>query len=253
MGANGGVAFLPFLERLIDSAQVHSICEVGGGREPALSPDEVARRGIDYTVLDISAEELAMAPPGYRTVVADITAPGLADVGGFDLVFSKMLAEHVRDPRQFHTNVFSLLRPGGLAFHYFPTLYSPPFVVNRLLPERWAEAVLRVVRPHRYLDGRGDKFPALYRWCRGPSRHQLQRLESVGFDVVKYVGLFGTKSYYERIRPLQQLEDVLASWMVRHPLPAMTSYSYVVLQRPESSTMVDVAPVTYEDAVRDAT
>jgi SAM-dependent methyltransferase len=226
--------FVPFLSLLLDRPGVTSICEVGGGEAPALGPEEVARRGIEYTVLDISAEELAKAPPGYNKVVADITGDRLEGIGPFDLVFSKMLAEHVGDPRRFHANVFGLLRPGGLAFHYFPTLYSPPFVANRLLPDRLAVAVLRRLRPQRYEDGIGDKFPAYYRWCRGPSERQQRRFESVGFEIDQYVGLFGTKSYYERIPVLQRLEDAVAAWMVRHPVPAMTSYSYVVLRRPTS-------------------
>ena len=46
-----------------------------------------------------------------------------------------MLAEHVPDGYRFHSNLFELLKPGGVAFHFMPTLYSPPFVINRLLPE----------------------------------------------------------------------------------------------------------------------
>jgi SAM-dependent methyltransferase len=249
MGDTAERAFLPFLSRLIDRPGITRVCEVGGGEAPALGPDEVVRRGLEYTVLDISAEELAKAPPGYRTVVADITAELPAGIGPFDLVFSKMLAEHVNDPRRFHGNVYSMLRPGGIAFHYFPTLYSLPFIANRLLPDRAAVAVLKRLRPQRYEDGVGDKFPALYRWCRGPSRQQLQRLQDIGFEIEQYVGLFGTKSYYERIPPLQRLEDRVAAWMVRHPVPAMTSYSYVVLRRPGPREPGEVPTVSFEAAV----
>src|ERR1700721_1406514 len=53
----------------------------------------------------------------------------------YDLVFSKMLCEHLPDARTFHANCLRLLRPGARAVHFFPTLYTLPFVANRLIPE----------------------------------------------------------------------------------------------------------------------
>jgi hypothetical protein len=35
-----------------------------------------------------------------------------------------MLCEHLPGPRPFTSNCFNLLRPGGLAVHFFPTLYT---------------------------------------------------------------------------------------------------------------------------------
>ena len=253
LGAPSERAFLPFLTRLIEETGVKSVCEVGGGESPALDLDEIGRRGLEYTLLDISAEELAKAPDGYRKVVADITSEHLGVFGPYDFVFSKMLAEHVRDPRQFHANVLSLLRPGGIAFHFFPSLYSVPFVVNRLLPERASKAVLRRLRPGRYRNDtdRGDKFPAYYRWCRGPSRRQLAHFEDMGFEVEQYLGLFGT-TYYERMGPLQRVEDALSAQLVRHPVAAMTSYCYVVLRRPGGPDDSAFHPVSYDEAVRES-
>jgi hypothetical protein len=139
-----------------------------------------------------------------------------------------MLAEHVRQPRQFHRNVHSLLRPGGLAFHFFPTLYALPFVANALLPERASAAVLRFCSPRDPVTQR--KFPAYYRWCRGPTASQMRRFESLGYAVEQYVGFFG-HGYYERIPGLRSLHRWATAYMLRHPLPWVTSFAYLILRK----------------------
>ena len=66
----------------------------------------------------------------------------VAERGAFDVVVSRFTAEHVPDGRLFHEHVFSMLRPGGHAVHLFPTLYSPPFVLNHVLPSALSERLL---------------------------------------------------------------------------------------------------------------
>ena len=115
---------------------------------------------------------------------------------------------------------------GGYAVHFFPTLWALPFVLNCVLAERLAKPVLLSIRPqHAH-----SKFPAYYRWCRGPTRRQRERLESVGFQVERYDGYFG-HSYYGAVGPLQAAENALAHALVRHPVPALTAYALVVLRK----------------------
>lgn len=49
----------------------------------------------------------------------------------FDVVESQNVAEHVRDPEAMHHNIHAMLKPGGVAIHFFPTLFAVPFIVNR--------------------------------------------------------------------------------------------------------------------------
>lgn len=182
----------------------------------------------EYTVLDVSAVELAKAPEGYRKLQADICGELSGAPENFDLVFSKMLAEHIPDAAAFHRNVLRLLRPGGLAFHFFPTLYALPFVVNRWLPERLAAHLLNILSPR---DGyRHAKFPAYYRWCRGPTPSQLSALSGLGYEVVSYVGFFGHESYWKRVPPIARLSAWLSKWLLRHPNPWLTSFAWVTLR-----------------------
>lgn len=222
-------SFRGFLEAAIAESGAENLCDVGGGANPMLEPEYLDRRGLRCAVLDIAATELDKAPRSYRRIVADIGGTNFAYEGPqFDLAFSRMLAEHVRDGEQFHRNVLQLLAPGGWAVHCFPTLYALPFVVNRLLPERTADRLLARVQPRdRY---RHAKFPAYYSWCRGPGKRQLGRLEGLGYEVIEYRGLFGHPYYGER-GPLAWLEARLAEGLARHPLAGLTSYAYLALRK----------------------
>jgi SAM-dependent methyltransferase len=224
--------YVPFLERLIDRTGARRICDVGGGARPSLPLETVARRGLDYVLLDISEEELAKAPDGYAKVRADISAPAFDVAGAFDLVVTRMLAEHIERPDAFHANVNRLLVPNGRAFHFFATLYALPFVANRFLPGAIGGDILTALRP---VEARArPKFRAYYRWCRGPTARQIRRFTAAGYDVEDYVGFFG-HSYYGKVPPIQALENLLARLLVKRPVPLLTSFAYVVLRkRPDS-------------------
>jgi SAM-dependent methyltransferase len=211
---------------------VTRVVELGGGANPIIPLELIAEGGLEHEVADISEDELAKAPAGYRTVRVDATSPDFAARGPFDLIVTAFLAEHIEDPQAFHSTVHAALRPGGQAFHVFPTLYEPAFLANRLLAEHVAEPLLRRIQPGREPDGSHGKFPAYYRWCRGPTRRQIHRFESAGFDVLDYVGYFG-HGYFHKVKPLDRAEQALCRALVRHPIPALTSYATVVLRRAE--------------------
>jgi hypothetical protein len=207
------------------------VCDVGGARRPVLPLPSVREHGLDYVILDESRVQLDRTPDGYQLVNASIldrnaVAELVREHGGFEVVISRWTAEHIPDGRLFHEQVFSMLRPGGRAIHLFPTLYALPFVLNRVLSAEASAALLRRVAPTRR-----NKFPGLYRWCRGPSRRQLARLASVGFSVERYAGFFG-HDLYARVAPLDRAHRVLTDVLVDHPLPSMTSFAVVVLSRP---------------------
>lgn len=209
---------------------VRRVCEIGGGANPLLPLSFVEEHGLEYTLLDISAAELAKAPDGYRKVQADITATALDLDGGYDLMFSFQLAEHVRSGRALHQNVARSLAKGGRAVHYFPTLFALPLTVNWILPEALIAPIFVAVFPHRRSSGRVGKFPAYYDWCFGPSERQVRRFESVGFEVEDYVGYFG-HSYYDSFPPVKRAAEVAWDALAAHPVAAFTSCAMVTLSR----------------------
>jgi 2-polyprenyl-3-methyl-5-hydroxy-6-metoxy-1,4-benzoquinol methylase len=224
--------FKEILLELADRPDVGRVCEVGGGARPALSLEAIDERRLDYTLLDASEQELSKAPDGYTKLQADITVRDPASSGRYDLVFSRLVVEHIANPVAFHRNLFDMLVPGGYALHFFSTLFAPPFVVNRILPEPVATKVVQWLQPGREQTGNEGKFPAYYRWCRGPTRRQIRRFRSLGYEVHRYDGFFGTPRYYQRFPPLRKADERVARLLIEHPLPALSSFAHVLLRKP---------------------
>ncbi|MGE5522963.1 MAG: methyltransferase domain-containing protein, partial [Rhodospirillaceae bacterium] len=176
----------------------------------------------------------ALAPPGYRTIQVDMAAPGIEKTidRKFDFAFSIFLLEHIHDPLTLHRNIWKILAPGGTALHIFPTLYALPFVVNAITPDRLSHALLRLVQPHRSRRTEDTtKFPAYYRWCRGPTKSMITRFESLGYEVEEYVGYFG-HNYYARIPFGREFERLLSIVRLRLRLSHFTALAHCALRKP---------------------
>jgi 2-polyprenyl-3-methyl-5-hydroxy-6-metoxy-1,4-benzoquinol methylase len=216
---------------LMDEYPIRRVCDIGGGRNPLVPKEIVEERGLHYTLLDIAEEELDLAPAGYHKLLGDVCDPSLTPEAPFDLVFSRMVMEHVSDGGQAHRNIFRMLAPGGIAVHLFPTLYALPFVANRVLPERIASVVLDLFNPRDRK--RQGKFPAYYSWCRGPTPAQIERLEKIGYEIVDYRGLFGHDFYFRTVPPLAAISRRLSRFLMEKRLSALSSYALVILRRPQ--------------------
>jgi ubiquinone/menaquinone biosynthesis C-methylase UbiE len=218
-----------FIKNQVEEHQACKICDVGGGANPVLPLQFINKNQLDCTVLDISSTELEKAPKGYKKLVQDIEAEDFIPTEQFDLVITKMMAEHLKNGRLFHKNIFCMLKPGGVAVHYFPTLFALPFLVNKLIPEWLSSMLLDILLPRdRYQLG---KFPAYYSWCFGPTPTMLRMLTEIGYEIDMYKGLFG-HTYFARIPILRDLHRAYTQYLVRHPNPYLTSFAQVVLRKP---------------------
>lgn len=77
------------------------------------------------------------------------------------------------------------------------------------------------------------KFPAFYRWCRGPTQNQFARFRRIGYEVLAYRGFFGHE-YYNRLPGVRWIHERLTDVLVRHPVPALTTLACVILRKPEA-------------------
>ncbi|MBI2521704.1 MAG: methyltransferase domain-containing protein [Bdellovibrio sp.] len=222
-----------FLTDYIIKNQLRNICEVGGGSNPSLSLKFIQDNNIQYTLLDVSQDELNKASDDFHKIRTDIVSSDIRSLTSkFDFIFTKMVAEHVSDDEIFHKNIYHLLEKGGHAFHFIPTLWAPPYIANLLIPEKLAYKVLLWIDPNRAEAGHFRKFPAYYKGCRGPTKGQIKKLASYGYNVMEYIGFFGHAYYYQKIKPLKWLHEKLASFLIQHPIAWLTSYAYITLQKP---------------------
>ena len=209
------------------------VCEIGGGRDPLFTAEEAGRHGIDLIVNDIDAGELALTPQGLKTarfdIAGDLSEPDVVR-GGYDLMVSRMVFEHVADVESAWANIHALLAPGGVALAFFPTLWAPVFALNHVLPEKASRAIVHALFPNRR-DGGGDpKFPALYDWCRGSRRTLQPMLERAGFSDI-HVQRFWGHGYFDRMPGLKQLDHGFNALAAKIGWDFVTTYAYVVVRK----------------------
>ena len=67
--------------------------------------------GIHYTTNDLSAEELEKAPKEFATWQADLCNEETVKNHSkkYDLIFSRMVNEHVKDGKQYYKNIFEYI------------------------------------------------------------------------------------------------------------------------------------------------
>jgi hypothetical protein len=146
-------------------------------------------------------------------------------------MFSMMLCEHVADTCRMHRSIYSALRSGGEVVHFFPTLFSLPFVFNAVLPETFTRRVLLHFSPQRHDAGLTPKFKALYKGCRGPSRRTRRYYESLGYEVVDYRAFYG-HGYFRSVPAIRTIDNWLSSLSCKWDSPFYSSYAYLRLRKP---------------------
>jgi hypothetical protein len=220
-----------FLTDMIDRHKPGLILEIGSGANPTLGIGDVVQRKLRYVTSDIDRHELLKAAPEYEALCLDLERGPLPQglIGQCDMIFSRMVNEHIRDGRHYHANIRTLLRPEGIAIHCSSTFYALPFVANSLMPADLTSRILNFFNPRDR--EQHEKFRAYYSWCRGPTAKMIRRFGEVGYDVLSYDGYFGHPYYHTRLPILDALERLKSRALLYLPMPLLCSYAVVVLRR----------------------
>jgi SAM-dependent methyltransferase len=232
--ANYKATILAFADRSRAHAQGRPVrvLEIGGGRDPLFSASEMSRAKLDFTVNDIDAGELALAPPWYRKAHFDIAGDlGETDarLGHYDIIVSRMVFEHIRDAPRAWANCHRLLARDGVALAFFPTLYAPPYVLNLLMPEFLSAMLLRWFFPRRH-DSVQPKFPAHYDHCRGGQAALAPMFNAIGFREHLVVP-FWSHGYFRRLPVLRALDAFVQELARRYDWRLLTTYAYAVARK----------------------
>ena len=200
------------------------VIDVGGGRNPAIArPDLPA--GATYIGIDLSARELAAAPPGSydRVIVADVTKRQPELEGCADLVVSWQVLEHVAPLGDAIANIHSYLRPGGLFVAQLSGGRSAFALINRAIPHRLAKvAMKRLLRRDP-----ASVFPAPYDRC---TYSALSRTLADWSDV-RIVPRYCGSQYFGFLPPLQTLYVRIEDLIVRGNHKNLATHYLVVARR----------------------
>ncbi|MCH9646625.1 MAG: class I SAM-dependent methyltransferase [Deltaproteobacteria bacterium] len=184
-----------FLHSLVPKylGQGLTLYDVGGGKNPFLSPQRKAALEARVIGIDINPDELGRAPAGSydQVFVADIAE--FQGSGEADLVICQAVLEHVRDVEGAFTGLASLLKPGGLALIFVPSRNALFARLNILLPEKAKKALLSALYP----DSRKNRgFPAFYNSCTPAgfkdlaARNHLHPIEERYYFISSYFSFF---------------------------------------------------------------
>jgi SAM-dependent methyltransferase len=201
-----------------------SLLEVGAGRSPLLDKREYESLNAKYTVNDISSSELALAPEWASKAQFDISSPPTSARSSYDLIFSKMVFEHVRDAKAAYRAVYELLKPDGLCLTFFPTLYCLPFLVNYFSPERVSHQLQETFAPRR-----NPKFPAYYSWCRSTPALGRELLR-IGFSDVIVLPFYG-HAYYRSIPFLNEMNRRWTELARAKDWRSTSSFAYALMRK----------------------
>lgn len=224
-----------FFQKKINAFKAKSILEIGSGANPTISLNYIEKKNLEYTTNDTNVNELNKAPSAYKILLLDFSSNEIPYSlhNNYDLVFSRMVNEHIKNGKDYYSNIFKALKKGGVTIHCFSTLYCIPFLMNRILPEFLSDKLLSFISPGRneHLHG---KFRAYYSWSRGPTNKMIRRFESVGYQIIEYAGFFGHDYYRNKIPLLHKIERAKSAFLCSQlKIPHLTSYAYVILQKPK--------------------
>lgn len=200
----------------------YNILEVGGGAHPSF----MDREDFNYHIVDSDSNELAKAPEDI--VKFERKVEDLSDKIKFDLVISKMVLEHVPNPEEFHEKVMQLLKPKGKAIHFFACRFSIPGLVNRILPERVGEIILRILKNRE--TGDHPKYQAYYKRTLGGVNSQIKFFENMGYEIEEYRSFVGHK-YFKAFPILKQLEQLYTWLLVKMKMKSLATVALVVLKK----------------------
>jgi SAM-dependent methyltransferase len=211
------------------------LMEIGGGRRPLFTPEECESYGFETTINDISPIELESMkvkfpkfPAACFDVSGDISSPEIKK-GYYDLIYSRMVFEHVKDVEQAWNNAYQLLAPGGVAIAFYPTLYALPFVVNKLIPESFSTKIVDMLYGFR----KGEdmlKFPAHYDHCYGSAKKVEPMLQKAGFRDTAVLPFYG-HDYFKKLPVLREIDNAIHDLARRNNLASLSSYAYAVVRK----------------------
>lgn len=173
--------------------------DVGGGKQPYLSP--ITKKEHNYSVigLDISQSELDKAPDGSydSTIATDVER--YSGKHNADIVLCQSLLEHVKNTEAAIRAFSSIVKPGGYILIFVPSRRALFARLNLLLPEDFKRWLLYTIHPNTK---RTQGFPAYYDRCTPSELIMLS--EKANLEVVSLIPYYKS-SYFSFFFPLYVL------------------------------------------------
>jgi len=181
------------LEESLES-QPKRVLEVGGSWRPMLA------RGSGYELVGLDVDDSPKCPAAYDEYLLQSIEKRI-ETGGFDLIVSKTLLEHVPDNRASFESMHDALLVGGVMHHMIPCKNHPYSWILRLVGPRLQGVLLRALHSEN-ADLTG--YPTHFDHC---SVAELRRLlDETGFELVDIRSYYAASDYFRFLVPLYLAE-----------------------------------------------
>lgn len=200
-----------------------TVVDVGGGRNCSFASDLANKHAVRIVAVDVSPYELAANTSAHQRCVADVAKALPFDDAEVDMVVSRTVLEHVQNVERAAAEIGRVLRPGGFSIHLLPCRYALFAMVARIVPFRFAKAVLHQLIP----ETRGVvEFPVYYDRCHPAAIERIFR--KAGFRSVTVHYTWDQAAYFHAFFPAFLV--VLAYQRVAEALRVRPIASYMVLR-----------------------
>jgi SAM-dependent methyltransferase len=155
------LGFFPQKSSLIDNLPFKesvSVADIGGGKKPFLTKEDVDRYQVRYTGIDIDPDELALAPKDVYDDIRVIDIELADNSMQYDLIICRYTLEHVTNSERAIAGLMAMLKEGGECYISLPSRYAIFGWINRVIPQAPKKMLLGKIYPSKITDG----FPAFY-------------------------------------------------------------------------------------------
>ena len=133
----------------------------------------------------------------YRVKALGGALPFKAEI--FDLVTANMVVEHIKDPQNFLSDIYRVLRPNGRFLFHTPNYLFWLIFLSHLVPDNLKKSIIKALE-HRDAE---DVFPAYYT-MNSPGRIGRFAREA-GFEVEE-LNMIGSNRIFDRLGPVGWVE-----------------------------------------------
>lgn len=171
-------------EKKIDSAlkQTDIVLDAGCGRQAPLLKEF---RGKAKMLIGADVEERMVKEEGISLMECDISNVCLKDES-VDLVISRSVLEHLKQPLAVYKELNRILKPGGSFIFLVPNLGHYASLLSLLIPDRYHAGVLKPTGERQ----KDDFFPVYYKSNTYSAIKRLSKMTGFEISDFQYLGQY---------------------------------------------------------------
>jgi ubiquinone/menaquinone biosynthesis C-methylase UbiE len=216
--------FLRIMERFLKPE--HEVLEVGAG-VGHFFPHSI--RGTVKRLVGIDPDPRTSENPQLDEAVIGTCEEMQFPDGCFDIVFHRMLAEHLPDPELATIEIARVLKPGGLLMIHTPNKRHYSMLVSRYTPMWFHRAFMQ------FLGTRKDSKDVHFAYYRMNSSKDIRRIcRKAGLEILELRFILSPPGYL-RFSPVTFLAGTLYTKVVEQLIPGLRQTIVLVARKPSEA------------------